>query len=270
MYKIKSVSRGSATIKFPKQAEMNYQAVCFLNEIQNRFFIPYTVTLKHSKVLVKFENQSGTAYRDVMAGHTELIAAVRTTAELLKQLYGIFEQCSAAKLDPRGIVFRADCICIERDGAVKVMYAPGFDFDPSHSLQNLFSEIHGFFGGNENAYNDLYTSFSVFNSSGSEGANRYLNDLISNKLSGTPSPVSNEGETTILSPRVARVSNEGETTVLNPGMANVSNEGETTVLSPNMNMRGFAPEEDDYNENSTVLMTEENGGMLEQEPVNPV
>ena len=266
MYKIKESSGKNVIIKFAKQSEVNYQSVCLMNEILHKScLLPFEFQIKLFKIHMIYDFGELMRLSDVIKGQID----EDTLVGLLTDLFNSVGSFSSTGLNPKGLIFRADCMFVNAAGQVKMIYAPAFTFDESNSLDvfvdsliklkssdaglcNLISQCYSGYCGKP--INIDYNSKIDMSDSFSEGETTVLSAQPSMPHAAQPSAQSfSEGETTVLSaqpsmPHAAQPSaqsfSEGETTVLS---ADSSPFAEDSLLSSDDN-------DDFYNENATCLV----------------
>lgn len=249
MYKLKNLSANGVTIKFSKQNEVNFQAVCVLNEARPETLASFSFEIKHFKILAEYRADGFIRLCDLLRSGTD----ADTVLSIVSSVCDAVSSFSSLKLDMRGLIYRADCIFVSNSGRVKLVYAPSFVFDISNKPEALAREIASLAQMNEAQTGKIY---SMLASAGTENG-------IADSMPADNS--FNESGTTVLSPKpgasFAGSYNEGETTVLSAANAPSSAvPGETTLLSPESD--SF---DDDFNENATRLYDDSLDGDMQNE-----
>ncbi|MBQ7962577.1 MAG: FHA domain-containing protein [Clostridia bacterium] len=282
MYKIKESSGKSVIIRFAKQSDVNYQSVCIMNEMKtNSCLLSADFQIKLFKVQVVFNPGEFTCLKDIIKGQID----AETFAGLLADVFNSVAGFSSTGLDPRGLIYRPECMFVNVAGQVKMIYAPAYDFDESNTVDAFISSLLKLKENDPEICNTINQCYSVFcgNAPVSSGPASFapsgdFSEGETTVLSAQPvKPDFSEGETTVLSAQPVKPDfSEGETTVLSAQpaapMQSVTpvqsatpmfSEGETTVLSADDSpfaQNSVTDDDDYYNENATCLVLDSDFG----------
>lgn len=230
MYKIKKTSSHKIIVRFSAQKDVNYQAICALNELfadgSLPCLLPSSFILKFFKVQLEY-NTVGTI---ALSKWLEVNHDPDHFVSILQSIFHAVDKITSKGLSIQGISFRSSHVYVDEYGNARLIYVPVFDFYDNGNLELLVGEMLSQFHADNHFDSKIIQMTQEYLFGNSQQQNQDRRKLINNPA--------NEGETTLLSPSEdssrEHFGNEGETTILSAHSApriHSSNEEETTVLN---------------------------------------